>query len=272
MRGWLVRRTKPEKSRICDQTPAGEKSRMYKTLIIDDEKPVRIAVSKLGNWGKYHLERPLEAENGREGLRIMRECKPVIVFLDMQMPVMNGKEFLKEASKEFKGTAFIVLSGYDDFEYTQSAVRFGAFDYLLKPVVEEELNETIGRAMKALYPGEDFLLGENPSNPEAEEVLELIREEIDKRYSDNIKVSDFAEQYYFSGEYLSRLFKLRYGKNIYEYLLMVRMERAKELLSSSGLKIQEIAQRTGYSDTNYFSKAFRNYTGLTPSEYRKGAS
>ena len=245
---------------------------MYKTLIIDDEKPVRIAISKLGKWSKYHLERPVQSENGRDGLVAMRELKPAMVFLDMQMPVMDGREFLEIASKEFKETAFIVISGYDDFEYARSAVRFGAVDYLLKPVVGEELNAAIDRAMKRLFPDEDFAAdAPEGDNPVAEEVIELIKEHIDRNYSDNIRVTDFAEQYFFSGEYLSRLFKLRYGSNIYEYLLKVRMERAKELLSASGLKIQDIAFRTGYSDTNYFSKAFRNYTGLTPREYRKNS-
>ncbi len=243
---------------------------MDKTLIIDDERPVYIAINKLGNWTKYHLERPLYAQNGRDGLKVMRECRPALVFLDMQMPVMNGKEFLMEASTEFPDTAFIILSGYDDFEYMQSAIRFGAMDYLLKPVVEEELNEAIMRAVKTLHPGEEFENEESsPASPDAEEVIERIKDDIDKKYSDNIRISDFSEQYYFSGEYLSRLFKLKYGRNIYEYLLMVRMERAKELLRNSDLKVQTIAMRTGYSDTNYFSKAFRNYTGLTPSEFRK---
>ncbi len=246
---------------------------MHKALIIDDEKPVRVAISKLGDWDAFHLERPVQAENGREGLIAMRELKPSLVFLDMQMPVMDGTEFLKAASVEFKDTAFIVISGYDDFDYARSALRFGAVDYLLKPVVGEELNAAIEKAMKALFPGESFERSSlKPDTPSAEEVTELIKERIDKNYSDNIKVSDFAEQYYFSGEYLSRLFKLKYGSNIYEYLLKVRMERAKELLKSSELKIQEIALRTGYPDTNYFSKAFRNYTGLTPREYRKTLS
>ena len=243
----------------------------YKTLIIDDEKPVRIAISKLGRWAKYHLERPAQAQNGKEGLKAMRELKPALVFLDMQMPVMNGKEFLEKASKEFPDCAFIVISGYDDFEYARTAIRHGAIDYLLKPVVEDDLNNAIERTMKSLHPDESFEdSSESPKdNPPAEDVIVLIKEQIDKNYSENIKVSDFSEKYFFSGEYLSRLFKLRYDSNIYEYLLMVRMERAKELLREKELKIQDISLRVGYSDTNYFSKAFRNYTGLTPSEFRK---
>ena len=244
--------------------------KLYKTLIIDDEKPVRVAISKLGKWSRYHLDRPVQVSNGKEGLKAMRELKPVLVFLDMQMPVMDGREFLEKASREFTECAFIVISGYDDFEYARSAIRNGAVDYLLKPVSEEDLNTAIDKAMKSLYPEEDFSLSEGErDNPVAEDVIELIKDHIDTNYSDNIKVSDFAEQYFFSGEYLSRLFKFRYGFNIYEYLLMVRMERAKELLTDGEIKIQDIAMRTGYSDTNYFSKAFRNYTGLTPSDYRR---
>ncbi|MBE5837876.1 MAG: helix-turn-helix domain-containing protein [Butyrivibrio sp.] len=248
--------------------PMGENG-MYKTLIIDDEQPVRIAISKLGRWDKYHLEKPEYAENGRDGLKALRELKPEIIFLDMQMPVMNGMEFLEKAQQDLENCAVIVISGYDDFCYTRSAVRNGAFDYLLKPVAEDELNAAIENAVKKLHPVENFCdLDNYTDSQKAEEVIGKIKDFIDSHYSEAIRLSDFAEQYFFSGEYLSKLFKLHYGANIYEYLQEVRMERAKELLTKSDLKVQDVAQRVGYSDTNYFSKAFRNYTGMTPKEWR----
>lgn len=242
---------------------------MYKTLIIDDEQPVRIAISKLGKWNKYHLERPEYAENGKEGLKALRELKPEVVFLDMSMPVMNGMEFMEKAGRDLEKCALIVISGYDDFCYARSAVRYGAIDYLLKPVTEEDLNTAIENAVRKLHPGEDFSDEEERGNaPRAEEVIEDIKEFIDAHYSETIRLGDFAEQYFFSGEYLSKLFKSRYGSNIYEYLLEVRMERAKELLSTTDSKVGDVAMRVGYPDTNYFSKAFRNYTGMTPKEWR----
>lgn len=242
---------------------------MYKTLIIDDEQPVRIAINKLGKWDKYHLERPAYAENGREGLKALRELKPEIVFLDMSMPVMNGMEFLEKAGKDLERCALIVISGYDDFCYTRSAVRNGAIDYLLKPVAEEDLNAAIENALKKLHPEEDFSTEDAGGDVlKAEEVIEQIKDYIDTHYSESIRLADFAEQYFFSGEYLSKLFKLRFGTNIYEYLLEVRMERAKELLSTTDVKVGDVATRVGYPDTNYFSKAFRNYTGVTPKEWR----
>ena len=63
---------------------------MWKTLIIDDEKPVRIAISKLGKWSHFQIEPPLMASNGKEALTIMREIHPDLVFVDMSMPIMDG--------------------------------------------------------------------------------------------------------------------------------------------------------------------------------------
>ncbi len=69
-----------------------------------------------------------------QGLFALRELRPEIVFLDMQMPMMNVMEFLEKAQGDLEKCAIIVISGYDDFCYTRSAVRHGAVDYLLKPV------------------------------------------------------------------------------------------------------------------------------------------
>ena len=241
-----------------------------KALIIDDERPVRIAISKLGQWGKYQLEQPAQVENGKDALSAMYELRPSIVFVDIQMPVMNGLEFLEKATASFPDTAYIIISGYDDFSYAQSAIHYGVTDYLLKPIEEDKLNAAIEKAVRKLCP--DFVADsrrKEPSDIKAEEVIEIIRDKIDHQYSENIRISDFSARYFFSKEYLSKLFKTRYGSGIYEELLKVRMERAAELLRDPGIKILDISARIGYTDNNYFSKAFRNYYTLTPTEFRR---
>lgn len=95
-----------------------------------------------------------------------------------------------------------------------------------------------------------------------------IKKYIDKYYHEDIKVTMFAEKYYLSREYLMKLFKQQYGCGIHEYVQSVRMEKAKELLQDASLKIQNISEMLGFKDKNYFSKAFRNYFEMTPSEYR----
>lgn len=243
---------------------------MYKALIIDDEKPVQIAVCKLGRWHSYNIETPAIASNGKEGLYAMRELHPDIVFVDMQMPVINGIEFLKSACKEFPNSKYIIISGFDDFYYAQNAIRSGAIDYLLKPIDEDDLNASIEKAILQINPKADFsALNQEDADISPDEIVATIREYIDKNYSQNLNISMFSNKYYFSKEYLSKVFKAKYDFGIYEYVLKVRMERARELLSDENMKVQLISDRLGYTDSNYFSKAFRNYYGITPSQFRK---
>ena len=244
---------------------------MYRAIIIDDEKPVRIAVSKLGHWAAFQIEEPpVMAANGKEAIRTMRELHPHLAFVDMNMPVMNGSQFLQQAAAEFPDTRFIVISGYDEFSYAQQAIRCGAVDYLLKPIIEEDLNQAILHAMQSIDPSFAPLPQDRCSAPpDSDAVIDIIRDYIDKNYTENIKISMFADRYFFSREYLSKQFKSRYGCGIYEYVLQVRMERAKELLLDPDIKIQDIAQRIGYTDNNYFSKAVRNYYGISPSVFRQ---
>lgn len=244
---------------------------MYKALIVDDEKPVRIAISKLGKWAHFGIEAPYMAGNGKEALSIMREIRPEIVFVDMQMPIMNGLDFLENASKEYPEIRFIIISGYDDFTYAQKAIRYNVIEYLLKPVEEEDLNNAILRAVKSICPEfEPLSEQQEATNLDSDTVIEIIHDYIEKNYSRNIKITNFSEKYYFSKEYLTRQFKAKYGYGIYEYVLQVRMTRAKELLQNPEIKIQEVAERVGYADKNYFSKAFRTYYGESPTEYRSG--
>ena len=242
---------------------------MYKALIIDDEKPVQIAIQKLGNWSKYHIAPPDTANNGREALSAMRELRPALCFVDMQMPIMNGTEFLSQASTEFPDTQFIIISGYDDFKYAHSAIKFGACDYILKPIVREELNQAIEKALLRCNPQTDFSRKAAQNDTSPEEVVQIIKEYLDKNYNTNIKISMFADKYFFSKEYLSKLFKSRYGCGIYTYVQGIRMQRAKALLMNPDIKIQSISQRLGYTDNNYFSKAFKNYYGISPTQFRK---
>lgn len=245
---------------------------MYKALILDDERPVRVAVAKLGDFARFHIEAPLEAENGRDALALIQRHVFDICFVDMQMPVMDGTAFLRQASACSPDTAFIVISGYDDFAYVQNALRCGAVDYLLKPIVKEELNDAIEKAIRKNYPDADFSVESENTGISAEEVIAIIHSKIEQNYQENIQLADFASRYFFSKEYLSRLFKAKFGCNIYEYLIRVRMEHARTLLLDPERRILDIAQSIGYADANYFSKAFRNFCGQTPSEFRRASS
>lgn len=123
---------------------------MFKILIIDDEESVREAIKILGDWQTLGIDEIIEANDGKTGSKLLCEEKPDIVLLDMRMPEMNGVEFLKAAERDFPQAVNIVISGYDDYEFTRQAIRSKVFDYLLKPVNREQLNNTLAKAIDSI--------------------------------------------------------------------------------------------------------------------------
>jgi two-component system response regulator YesN len=99
--------------------------------------------------------------------------------------------------------------------------------------------------------------------------IDEIARYIQINYEEDISLQEFSERFYLSREYISRKFKQMYGENISDYIVRIRIERAKELLKFPNLKIYEIANRIGYQDDKYFRKVFKKAVGITPSDYRK---
>lgn len=246
---------------------------MYKSLIIDDEKPVHRVIHALGHWFDLDISAPESAYDGRAGLSTMRELRPDIVFLDMQMPILNGVEFLKAATPEFSKTKFIVVSGYDEFTYAKVAIQYRVLDYLLKPIVESELNAALQKARDLLDAEHHISRNSVPQAPDisTEMLAQAVKDYLDKNYSKDVHLSELADRFHFSKEYISKLFKGKYDAGIYEYVLNLRMTRAKELLLDESLQVQTISERLGYKDNNYFSKAFRTFYGISPSEFKEKA-
>lgn len=122
---------------------------MYKALIIDDEEPARRAIHALGAWEEHSITSVLEAKDGLEGLNLLASFQPDLIFVDMRMPFIGGVEFLQKAKSMTCGKC-IVVSGYDDFEFTRGAIISGALDYILKPIKKMELNKAITKAVSML--------------------------------------------------------------------------------------------------------------------------
>ncbi|KRF09996.1 hypothetical protein ASG89_00115 [Paenibacillus sp. Soil766] len=119
---------------------------MRRVIIVDDEKWIRRGLIQSISWNEWGLELVGEASDGREGYEMALDKKPDLLFLDMRMPGLDGKQLLGLLSQELPDLQTIVISGYSDFEYTKEAIRHKAFDYLLKPVKKEELAAVVEKA------------------------------------------------------------------------------------------------------------------------------
>ncbi len=100
-------------------------------------------------------------------------------------------------------------------------------------------------------------------------VIEKCLEFIDEHFSENLSAEQMADRFHFNYSYFCNLFKKNTGRTFSQYLLDMRLRRARELLSTTTLRVYEVAGRCGFNDDKYFIRAFKKELGLTPDEYRR---
>lgn len=120
-----------------------------KVLLVDDEPFILQGLAVLIDWEAEGCEIVQTAANGMEALAYLKEHPVDLIIADIKMPVMTGLELLQTIRDEAISDAyFIILSGYNDFQFAQRAIRYSCMDYILKPVRKEELLSIIGQAVK----------------------------------------------------------------------------------------------------------------------------
>lgn len=109
---------------------------------------------------------------------------------------------------------------------------------------------------------------ENQKKGDNDRSKSIILDYLNNNYNFDISLKDVAKNVNLSYNYLSKVFKDEIGKSFVDYLTELRMERSMKLLANQNLSVKEICQEIGYNDPNYYSKAFKKVTGMTPTEYR----
>jgi two-component system response regulator YesN len=116
-----------------------------KALLVDDEINILKNLQAVVPWSSLNIDLVGTARNGQKALELARELRPQLILCDIRMPVMDGIDFLG-ALREFDTEAeVIMMTGYQDFNYVRSVIRYEVKDYILKPIDYEELAITIKR-------------------------------------------------------------------------------------------------------------------------------
>ncbi|MGG6313276.1 response regulator [Paenibacillus macerans] len=121
---------------------------MYKLILADDEEDVREGLLRLIDWDSLGYEVMETAENGKEASELVEKHVPDVVVTDIQMPFMNGLQLAEWIREKYPATKIIILTGYEEFEYAQKAIRLGIDEYVLKPFSAGELADIL-RKVKA---------------------------------------------------------------------------------------------------------------------------
>ncbi len=245
---------------------------MYGLVIADDESIVRRSLRKNIKWAKYGFKVVTDAENGWQALQAVEAYKPELLITDIKMPDLTGIEVLIRAKKIHPQLQVVMLSAFDSFQYASDALMYGAEAYLLKPVdpfaLDDVMNKINGNLQKMERKIPFFKADRVREAALSGDIVESARQYIHANYNEKITLEQAAAVCHTSASYLSSTFKARIGCSFVDYLVSVRMKKARELLEFSGYRIADIAQKVGYEDYTYFCKVFKKENGKTPLEYR----
>ncbi len=123
---------------------------MYRLLFADDEHIVREGVSSRVGWGENGFELVSVFRNGREILDYLEDNSVDVILSDISMPLMDGLAVCREVSVRYPETILLLLTGYDQFEYAQEALKYHVSELLLKPITAAELEIVLGRVREEL--------------------------------------------------------------------------------------------------------------------------
>lgn len=360
---------------------------MYNVMLVDDMDISRRHIARMDLWNENTEFRiAAEAQNGQDALDILRSRHMDLLITDIKMPKIDGIELLKEVTADKLCPCVVLLSDYEDFVYAKQGIQYGAFDYLNKPVNQDEMAGMLNRvsnyllqkrkeseliknlksgleeklenhlpvvelellveAFKVKSPDVMKIAGRLTDTIEAvfgdnmimtgmilkrtiaeltrqlliyyewmgkfvdcqkykrmdftgmgnageasesfqesikglfEKIAELEygnnKEQIENKVSryvletvdDKVSIEGISRSLYMNRKYLSEVFRQKTGELLIEYITRIKMKRASRLLEQGSLKTYEVALLMGFKDTEYFSRIFKKYMGMNPSEYR----
>lgn len=247
---------------------------MYRVVIADDEKTIRDGLKNLIESYDLDLHVMATLEDGKEAIGAIEKYRPEIILMDINMPYVNGLEVIKRARELDKDSKIIIISGYDQFEYAQKAVDLGVFSYLLKPIDYRFFKNIIIKAIEdySHRVWEASLIKDiERNNAGSEDIGNLAIDYIKENFSkNNISLHSMAENYHISESYLTKIIKQKTGLSFTDYLNRIRISIAINFLMDKNkiYTINEISLMVGYNSQHYFSRAFKNYTGFSPNQYR----
>ncbi len=248
-----------------------------KLLLIDDEIVALNALKKRIDWVKYGFSEVLTAQSASQARDILAVKKIDLALSDIEMPGEDGLSLAKYIHENYPETTCIMVTCHADFHYLKDAMRSRVYDYILKPIDYEELDQLImkylsdkkSNAQKAqldvMIEKTESIRGEEMGQADR---VTIVKKYIEEHLQEKIYIEDLANLIHINDQYFMRIFKKETGKSVTEYITDRRIALASTLLRDTDKSINFIADCVGCDNYSYFTKLFKKYTGFTPREYR----
>ncbi len=260
----------------ADQPAPLKRSDLPLLLIVEDHADVR-AYLRGCLEAQYRIE---EAEDGVAGLEKARTLMPDLIITDVMMPRMDGHTFCRhvKADKALNHIPVIMLTAKASEESKIEGLLARVDDYLYKPFNAQELQARVAnliavrRLLQERYRRDLLLQASEVSVQSAGDLfISEARTVVERHLDEALDIDTFAHEMHLEKRQLQRKLKDLTGQTPTEFILTIRLSRAKQLLDAQAGSVSEIAYDVGFNSASYFTKRFRERFGLTPSEYARRA-
>jgi len=211
--------------------------------------------------------------NPSEAAGMIEKINPDVVFTDLKMPRKNGVELMDDLKRSGYAGEFVMVSAYGEFEEARQFFKMDGFDYLVKPVSEQDLQALLEKLSGRL----SIKIPLKKSKPEIPgSLLETTSGELNritaylyKNIALKHSLESIGERFHLNPNYICNLFSRYLGTTFITYMTDIRMTEAARLLKTTQKAVKEISALCGYGDYFYFCRVFRDVYACTPTEYRE---
>jgi two-component system, response regulator YesN len=226
-------------------------------LLVDDEyleiEQLRFLIHR-----KYPLWNIFSAEDSVSAWKLTEQESIHLAFVDIRMPGEDGLTLSKRLKEKQSSIEIVIVSAHQDFSYAKRAIQAEVMDYLVKPVIEQELLAVIEKYLEV-----------NKHAVAKSAHVQYVIKKIELHFYEKLSLQEIADEIPVSASYLSHLFSEEIGSTFQEYLLTYRIHQAKKLIvSKADWSMSRIAEAAGFSSQHHFSNIFKKVEGMTPSMYK----
>lgn len=246
----------------------------YSILLIEDNDDLRKFLKlRLENTYDIHT-----ASSGDAGAEMAFDIVPDLIISDIILPVQNGLQITEKLKQDIRTShiPIILLTAKSSMEEQIEGVKSQADSFIVKPFNVEYLEEKIKNLLKNRASLREHYTAELPVESRSNASSKIDRKFINQFTSivennlsnEDLSVDDICKEIGISRVQLYRKVKALLGYNVNDYLLSVRLQKAKYLLSSEDFTISEVAFKVGFASQAYFATVFKSKFGCTPSEFK----
>jgi len=256
---------------------------MYKILVVEDNKVLNRYITEMTDWHSMGMEIIGNAFNGEQGLHMALENEPDLVIADVDMPKLDGLMMCTRIKENLPDVRFIFISSFDSFQYVKDALNIGAYKYLLKPVMPDDLItavhelfemknerllteqviETLHKVINSAYEIQD----KGDESDRNDKIVSEIKSKIETDYANLYGPADVINDLQISASHANFIFKSRTGMTVFDYLVRTKINAAMGLLKDPFIRVYEVANKVGYENTSHFISVFKAHTGMTPKQF-----